>query len=101
MKKSSLFRLLLLSSLASGLASAPSARAEDTVAEDLLGNLATMRSVYRAVYAPAEWKRKYTGYDLEQEYRKAVAAVAANPNLTLPEARAILKDFIYAMKDYH
>jgi len=71
------------------------------LADDVIGNLYTMRSVYQAEYAPAAWKKSYAGYDLDTEFAKAVAAVQAKPDLTLKDSREILKQFIYAMKDYH
>jgi hypothetical protein len=89
----------LLFLLASSMGSA--AHAGDNLADDLIGNLYTMKSVYRAEYAPAAWKKKFTGYDLDAEFNKAVAAVQAKPYLTLQDARTILKNFIYSMKDYH
>lgn len=75
--------------------------ATTTLADDVLGSLYSMRSVYHAEYAPAEWKRKHIGYDLDTEFNKAVAAVQGNPSLTLKDSRAILKNFIYSMQDYH
>lgn len=60
-----------------------------------------MKAVYRTEYAPADWKKAYAGYDLDVEFGKAVAAVSANPTLNLTQAHEILKNFIYAMKDYH
>jgi len=81
---------------------APAAAPGDTtLADDLIGNLYVMRSVYKAEYAPADWKKKYANYDLDTEFNKALAAIQANPNLTLAQSRIILKNFIYAMKDYH
>jgi C-terminal processing protease CtpA/Prc len=74
---------------------------DTTLADDLIGNLYVMRSVYKAEYAPADWKKKYANYDLDTEFNKALAAIQANPNLTLAQSRIILKNFIYAMKDYH
>lgn len=69
--------------------------------EDVLGNLYGMRAVYRAEYAPADWKMKWTSYDLENEFKKATEAVNSSPNLTMDQTRQILKNFIYSMKDYH
>ena len=74
---------------------------DTSLADDLIGNLYTMRSVYKAEYAPADWKKKYANYDLDTEFNKALAAIQANPNLTLAQSRTILKNFTYAMKDYH
>lgn len=73
----------------------------NAVADDVMDTLYTMRSAYRSSYAPADWKKKQFGYDLEAEFKKAVQAVQAKPDLTVAEARPIFKDFIYSMKDYH
>src|SRR5271168_4329078 len=77
------------------------ATGDTTLADDLIGNLYVMRSVYKAEYAPADWKAKYANYSLDTEFNKALAAIQANPNLTIAQSRTILKNFIYAMKDYH
>ena len=69
--------------------------------EDVRNNLTTMKAVYAAAYAPADWKKKFAGYELNAEYAKAIAAVDANPALSLLDARGIIKEFIYSMKDYH
>ena len=79
----------------------PMTQVSSRLADDLMGSLYTMRAVYRAEYAPADWKKAYSGYDLDVEFAKAMAAVSANPNLTLTQAHRILKNFIYSMKDYH
>src|ERR1035437_7672361 len=72
-----------------------------TLSEDVLGELAAMKAIYRTEYAPGAWKKHYSGYDLNTEYAKAVAAVQSKSPLTLKDSRTILKNFIYAMKDYH
>ena len=71
------------------------------IADDVIAELQTMKGVYEAEYAPAQWKKTFANYDLETQYNKAVAAVQTSPNLTRNAAREIFKNFIYAMKDYH
>lgn len=93
-------KLVLFSALFGILASVQASAAND-LADDVLLNLYTMKSVYRATYAPADWKKKFANYDLESEFSKAVAAIQANPQLTLADAHKILMDFVYSMKDYH
>jgi hypothetical protein len=93
------FSFVLLAAAASQLAVHGASAA--SLSDDVIGELQQMKSVYTAEYAPADWKRKYAGYDLQTEFDKAVAAVKANPNLTQRDAREIFKNFIYAMKDYH
>ena len=95
-----LFKSLLQVALLATMA-LPATASVDTLSEDVLANLAAMRAVYRAEYAPAEWKKKYVSYDLETEYMRAVDAVRAEKPLTMKVARQILRRFIYAMQDYH
>lgn len=100
MTKITTLSMTALLSVLSLSASRP-ALADDTLADDLLGNLYAMRGVYRAKYAPAAWKLRISGYDLNTEFTKASDAVSRNPKLTIADSRPILKNFIYAMKDYH
>lgn len=73
----------------------------DTLSNALVENLTAMKSIYRAEYAPAAWKKTYANYDLDQSFQQAVNAANAKTDLTQADAREILKNFIYAMKDYH
>src|SRR3990167_2731717 len=73
----------------------------DTLSDALVENLQAMKSVYRAEYAPASWKKTYANYDLDASFQQAVTDAKSKPNLNQTQAREILKNFIYAMKDYH
>lgn len=75
--------------------------AKANLLDDLMGNLYTMKAVYSAAYAPTDWKAKFSNYDLDAEFEKAVARARANPKLSYADTKLILKDFVYAMKDYH
>jgi hypothetical protein len=77
-----------------------SAFAADSLKDDLTYNLYAMKSVYRAEYAPAAWKNKTFGYDLNVQFDKAITALQV-PDLTLKQGQMILKDFVFSMKDYH
>lgn len=72
-----------------------------TFTEDLIGNLYAMKSVYKAGYAPAVWKKRYAGYDLETSFQEALNRIQENPSLTQYEAWNVFEKFIYDMKDYH
>lgn len=72
-----------------------------TFVQDLNDALIGMKSVYQAAYAPTEWKKKNFGYDLNEELAKAQAALAANPNPSVQDARGILSRFIESTRDYH
>ena len=96
LKKLALTFALAIAAIA---AFAPTAQA--TLSDDVTTMLGSMKTVYSAYYAPAIWKAKYAGYDLNTEYSKALASVASKSPLTMKQSRVIFRDFIYAMEDYH
>lgn len=73
----------------------------DTIKTALIENLSAMKSIYRTEYAPAAWKKTYANYDLDTNFQQALTLANKKTNLTQTEAREILKNFIYAMRDYH
>lgn len=75
--------------------------ADSELAQDLIDNLTNMKAVYKAGYAPASWKKQFAGYDLNVTYADAVEKAKSKSSLTEHDTRVILKDFVYAMKDYH
>jgi hypothetical protein len=77
------------------------ARAESPVVQSTKSALDFMVSVYSTTYAPAAWKKQYDGWSLESEYQIAVDKINNNPDLSVKEARQILMDFVYSMRDYH
>lgn len=87
--------LIAAAILASGLASA------NDLADDLTNTLYGMKAVFRAQYAPVEWKKKFTAYDLDEIFAASLSAVQTQPDLSLPTARNILKNVIYSARDYH
>lgn len=72
-----------------------------SLAEDVMGTLYGMKSVYSAQYAPAAWKKKYANYDLNEQFSKDLALVQNDKNFTMDAARSVFKDFISSMRDYH
>ena len=99
--KKFLFQTVVQASLLAVFSFALGSAAHATLADDVLGELNAMKSVYHTEYAPAAWKKRYASYDLNTEYVKAVSAVQSKSPISLKDSREILKNFIYAMKDYH
>ncbi len=93
--------LTLLFTALAVLATAQTTQAA-TLQDDVDSMLGTMKTVYSAYYAPADWKKTYAGYDLNTSYNDAInRAASKSTQLTIAGSRMIFKDFIYAMKDYH
>src|SRR5580698_10228374 len=95
MKNAILFAALIVASFANF------AYASSSLSDDVTSYLYGMKGVYGAQYAPAEWKQKYAGYNLDQEFAKALSAIQGNPNFNLNDSRRVLINFVYAMRDYH
>lgn len=72
-----------------------------TLADDVVNELYAMKSIYSASYAPAAWKKQYSGYDIDTEMKKGIAAVQSKSVVTIEDSRKIFSDFVYSMKDYH
>lgn len=88
-------------SILTGLFVSGSLMAQLQVADSTKSSLDFMAYVYRTTYAPSEWKQQFDSWDVEAEYQKAVDQINANPNMSVKEARKILMEFVYSMRDYH
>ncbi len=92
----------LIISLALSLALTSPAFANTTVSDAAEASLTFMKSVYATTYAPAPWKAKYDNWNIDAEFNKGMTAIRANKNnMSVKDARRILMDFIYSMRDYH
>lgn len=69
--------------------------------QTLNDNLDFMHGVYKSMYAPADWKKSYANWDLDEQIALAKQKGESNPDLTFVQARDIVKGFIDSMRDYH
>jgi len=58
-----------------GAVSIHTASYASTLADDIVGELYQMKSVYSAEYAPAHWKASYANYSLDAQFKIALDAV--------------------------
>lgn len=52
-------------------------------------------------YAPAEWKKTFSGWDLDEQINRAKSAVLARDNITIKEYQHILLSYFKSTCDYH
>jgi hypothetical protein len=78
-----------------------SVQAGDSLKRQMTDHLRAVGSVLRASYAPAEWKKKHFGWDLDVEIEKNVAVIENSTKITTKDYQKLLKGFFYGMKDYH
>ncbi|MDP6944288.1 MAG: protease-like activity factor CPAF [Myxococcota bacterium] len=93
--------LLLSSGCAREVKKTPVAAGPTPAQRQMLFGLDTVHGAFDAAYAPKDWKKIHSGWDLDQEIARAKKRVMANPSITLPEYRKILNDFFDSPKDYH
>lgn len=69
---------------------------------EMCGDLDLITHQLNVQYAPAEWKRSYSGWDLNAELAKAKDRLAAmTPHITQKDFHQVVKDFLGSMNDYH
>lgn len=69
--------------------------------DSMLTQLDLMRHVFQVRYAPADWKKRQCGWDLDDEISKAKEQVKEAPTLSLKEYQRILQRFFNRVGDYH
>lgn len=67
----------------------------------ILAELDTIKHVFQVSYAPADWKRKYAGWDLENEINKVKTDALNVQNISTKKCQTIIKNFFKSTKDYH
>lgn len=71
------------------------------IQDKMANQLDAIKEIFNAQYAPREWKEKHFGLDLEKRFDEAKAAVYAKDDITVAEFQNILRDCLYATRDYH
>jgi len=69
--------------------------------QKMLRAVDTVEDIYRASYAPQEWKQKFAGWSLATEIDRARQSVVANPAMTVRQFQTVMQNFIASTKDYH
>lgn len=69
--------------------------------EQMVQNLDVISNSFYVEYAPADWKKKYSGWDLDEEIHKAKEEVYATNPLSVKDFQRIVHNFFKSTKDYH
>ena len=67
----------------------------------MIDDLNTLKHHLEIVYAPLEWKKEYSGLDLDQAFEEAKEEILATPALSLKQFQQILSRFCNSMQDDH
>lgn len=69
--------------------------------QEMLRNLEFMHSIFEAHYAPKNWKEKHSGWNLEDEIKKAKASVESKEQISIKDFHKIVKALFNSTRDYH
>jgi len=67
----------------------------------MMRDLDVIKQTFDVKYAPAEWKRSYTNWDLDDEIELAKANIQMQDTVTVKDYQRILLKFFNSTKDYH
>lgn len=74
---------------------------EDQKKEQMIHDLETIKHNFEIGYAPAEWKKENSGWDIDVAFEQAKNKILSIPSITTKQFHQIVRQFIYSMKDYH
>jgi hypothetical protein len=67
----------------------------------MVSDLDVIKNTFEVKYAPVDWKKKFTQWDLEEKISETKTTIAANENITVKGYQQLLKAFFNSTKDYH
>src|ERR1700749_192444 len=68
---------------------------------NMLSDIETIKHALEVHYAPAEWKKKYANWDINQAWEKAKMEILNQENITIKEFQQIVRRFLGSTQDYH
>lgn len=82
-------------------ASGNKATKQELIKSKMIEDLDIIKNVFEVRYAPADWKKKFAGWDLEEQINIAKSKVLAADVISVPEYQRIVKQFFGTTRDYH
>lgn len=67
----------------------------------MMDDLDIIKNTFEVKYAPAEWKKSYANWDLNEQINLAKRNIKKNPKITVKDYQHILKQFFNSTRDYH
>ncbi len=72
-----------------------------SLSDQMLADLDVVKNTFAVMYAPADWKKEYIGWDLDEKIEDAKYEVLSQEKITVKEYQKILKKFFLSAHDYH
>lgn len=91
------FLLALLISLTSSI----KAEDQNSLKVRMVNDLEIIRNTFDVKYAPADWKKAYSGWDLNELISRSQIKILATDPIYVPDFQKIVKRFFKSTRDYH
>lgn len=78
-----------------------SGMSQDALKASMCDDLDIIKNAFEVRYAPAEWKKSYVKWDLEEQINIAKAKIHSKTNIKVSNYQQILKEFINGTQDHH
>lgn len=75
--------------------------ADEQTKNQMLADLGTIKNYFELHYAPAEWKKEYCSWDLNDEIQKAKDAILNTENITTKDYQKIVAKLFNSTRDHH
>lgn len=76
-------------------------RSQAASKEEMINHLIGIQNLFQSMYAPAEWKKEYIGWELKDAVQQAIEKINAYANITQKDYHEILVALFNSPKDYH
>lgn len=74
---------------------------EEWIRQKMIHDLEIIKNTYDICYAPSDWKKQFTGWNLEEEADKTKSAILTFQTVTIKSYHQIIKRFLLTTCDYH
>ncbi len=79
----------------------PLSAGEEFLRLKMISDLEVIKNTYDVYYAPANWKKEFSGWDLDEAYEKAKDEIMHFNNVSIKDYQKLVRRFLLSMKDYH
>lgn len=67
----------------------------------MIQDLEIIKHHFEIGYAPAEWKKEFAGWDINEAFENSKNQILLTPKINTKQFHQVIKGFLKTMKDYH
>lgn len=67
----------------------------------MIADIDIIKHTFEVKYAPAEWKKNYLGWELEDQINQTKSKILEKEKVTIKDFQTIISEFFHSIQDYH